>query len=134
MPYKDIVKQRAMQLKYMQQRRAAWFAANGPCILCGSWNDLQLDHKSRLGKISHKVWSWSEERRNSELLKCQALCGPCHKEKTSKENRKEGPAGTAWCSTCQVFKSTALFNVDKYHWNGFMRRCSDCRRSEGWYK
>lgn len=44
--------------------------------------DLQVDHKDRSQKLSHKVWSWSEERRNEELAKCQILCAECHKKKT----------------------------------------------------
>jgi uncharacterized protein YnzC (UPF0291/DUF896 family) len=46
---------------------------------------LQVDHINNKEKISHRIWSWSEKRRNEELAKCQALCLICHKEKTRSE-------------------------------------------------
>jgi 5-methylcytosine-specific restriction endonuclease McrA len=83
---RDILKKRAYQLRYIQERRAAWLEANGPCSICGSWLDLEVDHINREDKISHKVWSWSEDRMLEELLKCQALCRICHAAKTGAEN------------------------------------------------
>lgn len=75
--------------KYDRERlkniRDIWFEKNGPCVNCGSREKLELDHKNRTDKISHRIWSWSEQRRSEELAKCQVLCRDCHKEKTYKE-------------------------------------------------
>lgn len=71
----------------LKQRREDWFKQNGPCRICSSWSDLQLDHVDPSQKENHKVWSWSEERRINELSKCQALCRNCHKEKTKQESK-----------------------------------------------
>ncbi len=51
--------------------------------MCGSWNDLELDHINPETKVSHNIWSWSEKRRIKELKKCQPLCFGCHKKKSS---------------------------------------------------
>jgi len=52
-------------------------------LKCGSWKKLELDHIDPKTKESHKIWSWSEERRNKELKKCQVLCYDCHNIKSS---------------------------------------------------
>lgn len=82
MPYADPDAQRAYQAHWLAQRRADWIAENGPCQGCGTWEDLQVDHRDRTEKVSHRVWSWSAARRLAELAKCQVLCAPCHWAKT----------------------------------------------------
>jgi hypothetical protein len=76
---------KAAYLKYQREwrarRRAEWFA-DKKCENCGSTDDLELDHRDRNQKLSHKVWSWSKERRDAELAKCQVLCHPCHLAKS----------------------------------------------------
>ncbi|HEX4612384.1 MAG TPA: hypothetical protein VH092_29590 [Urbifossiella sp.] len=66
----------------MQRRRREWLAVNGPCVACGSWKRLKVDHRDPMQKVSHRVWSWSKIRREAELEKCQALCEECHEAKT----------------------------------------------------
>lgn len=87
MPYKDKEKQKEYQL-WVAKRREDWFNANGPCRNCGSWKNLELDHIDPSTKVSNKIWSWSEERRNEEIAKCQILCEDCHTDKTAKDLRK----------------------------------------------
>ena len=88
MPYKDREKQRAYQRSWMKERREKWLEENGPCVRCGSNKELRVDHKDPVKKISHRIWSWSDERREVELKKCQVLCEPCHEAK--RENGLEG--------------------------------------------
>lgn len=88
MPYKDISEQREYQRKWIAKRRKDWFDANGPCVLCGSSDDLELDHIDESTKVTHNIWSWSEKRRADELVKCQVLCKICHLEKTKQFGRK----------------------------------------------
>lgn len=85
MPYADPEKQRAYQREWMQRRRDAWFALNGPCVDCGTWDALELDHEDYRTKVTHRLWSWSEPRRLTELAKCVARCEPCHAAKTLAE-------------------------------------------------
>ena len=73
----------------MARMRQEWFKEHGPCAHCGSWENLEADHidpKTKDPEASKVVpWSWSKARREIELAKCQALCRPCHIEKTRKE-------------------------------------------------
>lgn len=68
-------------------RRIEWFSKNGPCSKCGSLDRLELDHVDPKDKIHHCIWSWSEERREAELSKCQVLCHNCHLEKSISETK-----------------------------------------------
>lgn len=87
MPYKDKQKQREYQNRSNKERRRQWIEASGPCKNCGSSEDLEVDHKDPAQKISHTIWSWSREKRDAELSKCQVLCKICHKEKSNSELR-----------------------------------------------
>ena len=115
------------------ERRAAWFAANGPCQQCGSWENLEVDHVDPTIKVSQNVWTWGEERRAAELAKCQVLCHGCHRTKTNDDIRAywrrrvtECPQGhpytpenTVWvgpnrtrrqCRTCHRLRAAAERN------------------------
>lgn len=81
MPYKDREKQRAFQREWIKRRRAEWFAANGPCAQCGTTNDL-IAASPKPGKpIPHRVWTYSEKRRDAVLAKCVVLCRKCYLER-----------------------------------------------------
>jgi hypothetical protein len=86
LPYKDKAKQCEYQRRRYHERRQQWLKENGPCKHCGSWIDLEVDHVDPESKIDHKVWSWSQQRRDAELAKCQVLCRKCHEKKTAEEN------------------------------------------------
>lgn len=83
MPYTGDQK-RIYAREWKKARRDAWIAEHGPCIRCGTWLHLEVDHidpKTKEANIS-QIWSWSEARREAELAKCQVLCEPCHTLKT----------------------------------------------------
>ncbi len=84
MPYKDKDRQREYQREWKDARRKKWFKENGPCLKCGSWDSLQIDHRDPSQKVSNSIWSWSKERRDMELDKCDILCSECHRKKTEK--------------------------------------------------
>ena len=85
---------RDYQRKWLQARRDDWFADKS-CVDCGSTENLELDHVDPFLKISHKIWSWSKQRRTKELLKCVPRCSACHKLKTSTHRLRIGK-----CSMC----------------------------------
>jgi hypothetical protein len=87
MPYGDSDRQRRYQNEWIKRRRLDWLEANGPCVDCGTWDELQVDHVDAGQKVSHRVWSWKKERREAELAKCVVRCEPCHRTKTT-ENRE----------------------------------------------
>lgn len=101
MPYKDPERQRQFNREWRNKRRQDWLAANGPCVRCGSTEKLEVDHIDRGSKVSHKIWSWSKERRETELAKCQVLCFSCHvaKDRPANHGRTLYSKGCK-CSTC----------------------------------
>lgn len=92
MSTKDL--QREYQRNWIKKRRISWLREKGPCVKCGSWKNLEIDHKDRTKKSSHRVWSWAKKRRDIELSKCQVLCRQCHREKSTKEISKPLIHGT----------------------------------------
>jgi len=102
MPYKDKAKQLAYQNAWMQKRRQDWLDANGPCVDCGSDENLEVDHVDSEDKVTHRVWSWREDRRLAELAKCIVRCNVCHKIKSAKEHAKGSDNGTSKLSENQV--------------------------------
>jgi hypothetical protein len=82
MPYKDKAAQLRYQAEWAKRNRQEWVTTNGPCVKCGSMEYLQVDHIDPSQKVSHRIWTWSKERRAAELAKCQVLCLVCHKAKT----------------------------------------------------
>lgn len=93
MPYKDKNKQREFNRVWIASRRLEFFSTK-KCTKCGSVSNLELDHIKREGKLSHNIWSWSKEKREEEIEKCQVLCHDCHKEKTKEEWEKLCKHGT----------------------------------------
>jgi hypothetical protein len=81
-PYKDPEKQREYQRRWMANRRAEFFKGKC-CVKCGATKNLEIDHINPETKIDHRVWSWSQSRRDAELAKCQVLCAACHELKTT---------------------------------------------------
>lgn len=91
MAYKDYEKQKEYCCLRLKRRRREWVAANGPCARCGSGEELEVDHVDPSMKVDHKVWSWSQVRREAELSKCQVLCRACHKKKNIEEYAMKFP-------------------------------------------
>lgn len=118
MAYKDKKKQREYQRAWKENRRRAFF--NGKrCLQCGSIENLQLDHVDPTKKVSHKIWTWSSERRNAEVKKCQVLCTSCHKRKTKKsvEMLAHGTRGATMYRKgcrCDLCKKAQILRV--YRW------------------
>ena len=79
--------------RWMAKRRAEWFDGKA-CVECGSTEEREVDHIDPSQKIDHKVWSWSKERRDAELAKCQVLCRRCHTAKSIRENHRPRVHGT----------------------------------------
>lgn len=84
MAYKDKNQQRKYQREWIAKRREVWLVENGPCV-CGSFDSLEIDHKDRHKKVTHRLWSWTKEKRDVELFKCQVLCAECHQSKTKRD-------------------------------------------------
>ena len=111
MPTKEL--QREYQREWRKRRRNQWIRENGPCRMCGSRKNLEVDHVDPASKLDHNVWSWRKERRDRELRKCQVLCSSCHKKKTNAQ-RHHPPHGThnryvagCRCAACRMAHNTS---------------------------
>jgi len=80
--YKDKIKQREYCRKWVENRRKDFFK-DKLCHACNYKKKLELHHLNPEEKISHKIWSWSKEKREEEIKKCVILCYDCHKVVTS---------------------------------------------------
>jgi hypothetical protein len=77
MPMATKEAQKEYQRTWIAKRRLAYLQDKS-CARCGSTEDLRVHHRDRALKISHNIWSWSQERRDKELEKCEILCHSCH--------------------------------------------------------
>ena len=80
MPWKD----KEIHNSYCRFKAAlirALYLYDKVCAKCDSIENLEIDHIDPDTKIDHRIWSWSEQHRSEELLKCQVLCRNCHKAK-----------------------------------------------------
>jgi hypothetical protein len=104
---------REYQRKWIADRRAAYFV-DKVCANCGSTKRLELDHIDPAIKISSRIWSWSAERREAEISKCQVLCYECHWEKTKEQSLRR--------QFCAHGHDTWIIGRD------LENRCIECRR------
>src|ERR1017187_858128 len=109
MGYIDPSKKREYAREWIAKRRKTFFSGK-TCIDCGSSENLELDHVDRKLKVSHKIWSWSKERREIELVKCVVRCHSCHIIKTKVDmnggyivhgSRYRGYANGCRCILCK---------------------------------
>lgn len=77
--------QRGYQLeRYHSRRQEAFQFLGGKCVVCGTKEGLEIDHKVAAQKEIQlsKLWSIAKDRYLKELEKCQLLCTEHHKIKT----------------------------------------------------
>lgn len=77
MGYKDKARQNSYQVRWYKARRDQWIQEHGPCVQCGSWEELEFLRPKNEGRLSHQVWSWTPERRNAALAQAKVYCRSC---------------------------------------------------------
>lgn len=134
MPKRTKEEQREYQVQWLKRRREEWLKENGPCVKCNSWENLEIDHvdpKTKLYSVS-SLWSLSptNPKRVNELAKCQVLCSPCHKEKSSDARER-------WVRCKSNLHELTEDNVYTYVENGKTKRvclaCKNDRRKEFYF-
>lgn len=88
MPYKNREDKQEYQRNWLKKRRRD-FLKGKSCKICGSTRNLELHHRDKKKKESHKIWSWSPERFKEESKKCDIICRKCHEEMHADEKRKD---------------------------------------------
>ena len=70
MPFKNPAKKLEYQREWYAARRVKGVAhLGGKCAQCGTTDDLEIDHIDPATKVSHRIFSWSWARIESELAK-----------------------------------------------------------------
>jgi len=102
-----------MLKRYHKRRSESIEKLGGKCVVCGSTENLEIDHIDRTTKTMNisGLWSANIVRYEAELKLCQLLCEEHHKQKTRRENsvdHGEGKTGkrNCYCELCATLKRT----------------------------
>lgn len=114
MSYK-IEKKREYQREWKNKRAAKFKKTLGPCVFCGSLDNIEIHHIDPEKKESHKIWSWAEDRILAELKQCIPMCHDCHTTFHSLLKRKPLKHGTL------------------HGYQTYRCRCDDCRKARSDY-
>lgn len=85
-----------MARRYRDRRAEAVISLGGVCVICGTTDQLELDHIDRTTKSFEisKIWNSVPGLFWEEVRKCQLLCDPCHNLKTLDEKGQKPARGT----------------------------------------
>ncbi len=121
MPYKDYNQKMSeyMLRRYHQRRAEALEKLGNQCSVCGTQDNLEIDHiDAKNKKIAlNKMWAISKERFLKELAKCQLLCKAHHEEKSIEDRgfqKAKGTHGTlssykyCKCPECRAAKASYM--------------------------
>ncbi len=124
MPYKDVEKRKEYIRLWIRKRREDYFA-DKLCKKCNSKINLELHHRNPLLKETHRIWSWSKERRIKELKKCDVLCQKCHKQHHKEKHSYEHGTRSMYvhckcrCNLCK--KANSGYHQKLYKNSKFLR-------------
>ena len=107
--------------RYHKRRLIAINQLGGKCFKCGTTENLEFDHIDPELKDFNiaKLWSYSQEKFELELKKCQLLCNKCHKEKTKNsfiQKREHGTWGMYRRGKCKCDICREFFNDYRRKW------------------
>lgn len=108
--------------RYRERRAYAIEKLGGKCVVCGSTEDLELDHINKAEKSFNitQMWSVSKERYDAELAKCQLLCHTHHVEKSHREKDWGKGYGELDHGSASMYKNYGC-------------RCDPCRKAYNAY-
>jgi len=81
-----------LQKRYVERMTAIRNQLGNTCAVCGSEEDLEVDHIDPSTKTFNlgKAWGKPWDVILVELKKCQLLCKQCHRLKSNQENSRRG--------------------------------------------
>lgn len=103
------------------------------CFRCGeaieNVSDLSLEHKEPWLHISQERF-WDLDNISFSHLTCNTK----HRRYRNGRCEKKGPAGMAWCISCQQFVPEDRFGKNPREDRDRVLRgeCNDCRKKKGW--
>ena len=113
--------------EYRDKRNLMISFLGGSCAVCGTTENLHIDHIDHMDKnfdISSR-WSWSWNRLEPEMKKCQLLCSLHHKEKTM----QEGSLKKAW-----TVRPRGVVHGTVWGYNRYKCRCDLCKNAKSEYE
>lgn len=108
-----------MLARYHERRKQAVEKLGALCVDCGTSEELEFDHADASTKEFNisKIWSYKQERFESELSKCVLRCHSCHVEKSRQSDWRivghgEGVSGkkNCKCEPCRKRKAEYMKN------------------------
>lgn len=106
-----------MLKRYHRRRSDSIEKLGGKCVVCGTTDNLEIDHIDRSTKTMDisGLWSCNIQRYETELKLCQLLCEAHHKEKTSRESSVPHGGGVSGkrnckCEPCRLRKNEYMRN------------------------
>lgn len=80
-----------LRRRYHERHAQAIEILGGRCAICGSRDDLQIDHINNSHKsfdVADRLAQYAWSRIVEELKKCQLLCFWCHVDKSKVETKE----------------------------------------------
>jgi hypothetical protein len=88
MPFKKLEDKQDYQRQWLEKRKRKFFK-DKKCEKCGSKTNLEMHHRDKDDKVSHKIWSWAPDKFKEEAAKCKIWCRKCHQEHHGEERTEE---------------------------------------------
>ena len=85
-----------LKRRYHSRRQEAIESLGGRCVVCGTNQELEFDHKTPVNKTFSisRLWNVKKEKYIKEIRKCQLLCKKCHIKKTREERGQKNARET----------------------------------------
>ncbi len=124
---------KAYQLKrYYERRQESLSILGGTCVVCGSQDQLEIDHIDPKQKSFSLASGWAKPKDVyfAELSKCQLLCKTHHIEKTRSESTITIHGTKAFydrgckCSECRKANAQA-----QKQWDAKRVWCKSCKKT-----
>jgi len=99
--------------RYLRRRLAAIELLGGKCVVCGTVENLEIDHidpQQKSFNFAKALAGWAQKRIDEELKKAQLLCETHHLEKSKVDNgvnHGDGLTGkrNCLCDLCRPLKN-----------------------------
>lgn len=114
--YKTATVQRQYQRDWINARKKSFLKRMGPCVFCGTSENIEIHHIDPERKGSHRIWSWSRDRILEELKSCVPLCRNCHVKFHALQKRKPLVHGTV------------------HAYDQYACRCDECKSAKAAYR
>jgi len=82
-----------LRARYYRLKKWAFNILGNACAICGSIDQLQIDHKDPVTKdfnVTENLRCRTKADLLLEMAKCQLLCRKCHAKKTKNEGHNKG--------------------------------------------